>query len=84
MDRPANPGVPPRGSLCAAPHRAQLPTVGLGVRRYASGVAARRHAMIRDAYHALGRGELAPWMGLLDRAVVWRAVDEADVEQTPT
>jgi len=44
----------------------------------------RRHQMIRDAYEALGRGELARWIDLLDRAVVWRAVDEADVEQTPT
>jgi ketosteroid isomerase-like protein len=40
--------------------------------------------MIRDAYAALGRGDLAPWMGLLDRAAVWRAVDEAAVEQAPS
>ena len=40
--------------------------------------------MIRDAYDALGRGELAPWVALLDRAAVWRAVDEPEVQQTPT
>jgi hypothetical protein len=40
--------------------------------------------MIRDAYDALGRGELAPWIGLLDRAVVWRAVDRDEVEEAPT
>ena len=44
----------------------------------------RRHGLIRDAYAALGRGELAPWIGLLDPAVVWRAVDEAEVEEAPT
>ncbi len=44
----------------------------------------RRHTKIQAAYEALGRGELAPWMDLLDRAVVWRAVDEDDVEEAPT
>ena len=44
----------------------------------------QRHMMIRDAYDALGRGELAPWIGLLDRAAVWRAVDEDEVEEAPT
>jgi hypothetical protein len=43
-----------------------------------------RHALISEAYHALGRGELAPWIGLLDRAVVWTAVDEPEVEHAPT
>jgi hypothetical protein len=47
-------------------------------------VVTRRDAMIRDAYAALGRGDLAPWMELLDRAVVWRAVDEAAVQQAPS
>jgi hypothetical protein len=40
--------------------------------------------MIRDAYDALGRGELAPWIDLLDPAVVWRAVDHAEVGEAPT
>jgi hypothetical protein len=43
-----------------------------------------RETLIREAYDALGRGELAPWVALLDRAAVWRAVDEGPVEQTPT
>jgi len=40
--------------------------------------------MIRDAYDALGRGELAPWIELLDPAVVWRAVDRAEGDDAPT
>jgi ketosteroid isomerase-like protein len=40
--------------------------------------------MIRDAYDALGRGEFAPWMALLDPAVVWRAVERAEVDEAPT
>jgi len=40
--------------------------------------------MIRKAYEALGRGELAPWIDLLDPRVVWRAVDQDDVEEAPT
>ena len=44
----------------------------------------RRHVIIRDAYDALGRGELAPWISLLDRGVVWRTVAEDGVEPAPT
>jgi hypothetical protein len=47
-------------------------------------VLSRRHELIQTAYEALGRGELAPWMDLLDRAVVWRAVDQPDVGPAPT
>jgi hypothetical protein len=47
-------------------------------------VVTRRHDLIRDAYDALGRGELAQWIGLLDRAVVWRGVEQAEVEEAPT
>jgi hypothetical protein len=39
---------------------------------------------LREAYHALGRGDLEPWMRLLDPRVVWRAVDQPDVPDTPT
>ena len=44
----------------------------------------RRHELIRDAYAALGRGELAPWMQLLDRAAVWRGVGQSDDDEVPT
>ena len=44
----------------------------------------RRHELIREAYEALGRGELAPWIGLLDPTVVWRAAEQADVDEAPT
>jgi ketosteroid isomerase-like protein len=41
-------------------------------------------AQLREAYQALGRGDLDPWMRLLDPRVVWRAVDQPDVPDTPT
>ena len=44
----------------------------------------RRHELIRDAYDALGRGELAPWVALLDRGVVWRGVAQPDDGEVPT
>lgn len=43
-----------------------------------------RPARLREAYHALGRGDLDPWGRLLDPRVVWRAVDHPDVPETPT
>jgi ketosteroid isomerase-like protein len=43
-----------------------------------------RPAQLREAYEALGRGDLDPWMRLLDPKVVWRAVDVPDVPDTPT
>jgi hypothetical protein len=49
-----------------------------------SGVS-QRAALLRDAYDALGRGELGPWMGLLDPAVIWRAVDRPEeADPAPT
>ena len=39
-----------------------------------------RQALIQQAYDALGRGELGPFMALLDPKVVWRALEEGDVE----
>jgi ketosteroid isomerase-like protein len=42
-----------------------------------------RPAQLREAYHALGRGDLDPWMRLLDPKVVWRATDQPDVPDTP-
>jgi ketosteroid isomerase-like protein len=39
---------------------------------------------LREAYQALGRGDLDPWMKLLDPRVVWRAVDLPEVPDTPT
>jgi hypothetical protein len=43
-----------------------------------------RPARLREAYHALGRGDLDPWIRLLDPRVVWHAVDCPDVPETPT
>lgn len=43
-----------------------------------------RPARLRAAYQGLGRGDLDPWMTLLDPRVVWRAVDQPDVPETPT
>jgi hypothetical protein len=43
-----------------------------------------RPAQLRDAYQALGRGDLDPWVTLLDPRVVWRASDQAGVPDTPT
>jgi ketosteroid isomerase-like protein len=43
-----------------------------------------RTARLREAYHALDRGDLDPWMRLLDPRVVWRAADRPDVPDTPT
>ena len=44
----------------------------------------RRDELIRDAYAALGRGELAPWIELLDRGVVWQGVGQPDDDEVPT
>jgi hypothetical protein len=44
----------------------------------------KRPALLREAYQALGRGDLDPWMRLLDPGVVWRATDRPDVPETPT
>jgi hypothetical protein len=43
-----------------------------------------RPAQLSEAYQALGRGDLDPWMSLLDPRVVWRAADHPDVPDTPT
>jgi ketosteroid isomerase-like protein len=43
-----------------------------------------RPARLREAYQALGRGDLDTWSRLLDPAVVWRAIDRPDVPETPT
>jgi ketosteroid isomerase-like protein len=43
-----------------------------------------RPARLRQAYDALGRGDLDPWRRLLDPGVVWRAADRPDVPETPT
>jgi hypothetical protein len=39
---------------------------------------------LREAYDALGRGDLDPWTRLLDPGVVWRASDRPDIPETPT
>jgi hypothetical protein len=41
-------------------------------------------AQLREAYQALERGDLDPWIRMLDPRVVWRAVDLPDVPDTPT
>jgi hypothetical protein len=43
-----------------------------------------RPARLREAYHALGRGDLGPWTRLLDPGVLWRAADRPDLPETPT
>ena len=43
-----------------------------------------RPGRLREAYDALGRGDLDPWMRLLDPKVVWRAVNLPEVPDTPT
>jgi ketosteroid isomerase-like protein len=43
-----------------------------------------RPAQLREAYDALGRGDLDPWTRLLDPRVVWRAADRPDIPDTPT
>ncbi len=44
-----------------------------------------RQELLREAYDALGRGELAPWMRLLDPGVVWRGlVEGGDAGAAPT
>jgi hypothetical protein len=43
-----------------------------------------RPAQLREAYQSLGRGDLDPWMRLLDPKVVWRATDLPDIPDTPT
>jgi ketosteroid isomerase-like protein len=43
-----------------------------------------RLAQLRDAYDALGYGDLDAWNRLLDPRVVWRAADRVDVPETPT
>jgi hypothetical protein len=43
-----------------------------------------RPAQLREAYHALGCGDLGPWIRLLDPRVIWRATDRPDVPETPT
>lgn len=43
-----------------------------------------RPERLREAYQALARGDLSPWMRLLDPGVVWRAVDVPEVPDTPT
>ena len=43
----------------------------------------QRPAQLREAYDALGYGDLDPWIRLLDPRVVWRATDRPDVPETP-
>ena len=43
-----------------------------------------RPERLREAYQALGRGDLDLWNRLLDPRVVWRASDRPDVPETPT
>jgi len=43
-----------------------------------------RSELIGGAYEALGRRDLDPWHDLLDRKVVWRAVDDGTEFETPT
>ena len=40
--------------------------------------------LIGGAYGAMGRGDFAAWQELLDRSVVWRAVDHGPEFETPT
>lgn len=42
-----------------------------------------RPERLREAYAALGRGDLDPWNRLLDPRVVWRAADQPDLPETP-
>jgi hypothetical protein len=43
-----------------------------------------RPAQLREAYRALGRGNLDPWIRLLDPGVIWRATDRPDLPGAPT
>ncbi|MCU4182735.1 hypothetical protein K6U06_00040 [Acidiferrimicrobium sp. IK] len=43
-----------------------------------------RSERLSEAYEALGRGDLSPWVRLLDPRVVWRAIDLPEVPDTPT
>ena len=43
-----------------------------------------RSERLREAYAALGRGDLGPWTRLLDPGVVWRAAERPDLPETPT
>ena len=43
----------------------------------------QRPAQLREAYDALGYGDLDPWIRLLDPKVVWRATDRPDLPETP-
>jgi hypothetical protein len=54
------------------------------VSRYYSVAMSERPGRLREAYDALGRGDLDPWIRLLDPKVVWRAVAWPDVPDTPT
>jgi hypothetical protein len=44
----------------------------------------QRPGLVGAAYDALGRGDFGPWHELLDRKVVWRAVDLGPDFDTPT
>jgi hypothetical protein len=43
-----------------------------------------RPERLRQAYDALGRGDLDPWNRLLDPRVIWRAADTSEGPETPT
>ena len=43
-----------------------------------------RPERLRQAYDALGRGDLDPWNRLLDPRVIWRAADTSEGWETPT
>jgi hypothetical protein len=47
-------------------------------------VMSERPPQLREAYRALGHGDLDPWIRLLDPGVVWCATDRPDVPETPT
>jgi hypothetical protein len=69
-------------------HRAETIAVGstagnVAIRLYTVAMS-DRPAQLRGAYQALGRGDLDPWIRLLDPRVVWRATEEPDVPDTPT
>jgi hypothetical protein len=44
----------------------------------------QRSLLVGGAYDALGRGDDRPFRQLLDRRVVWRAVDLGPDFETPT
>jgi hypothetical protein len=76
--------IPPTPGLrgCLRPLETSLGERGID--RYYAEIMSGRSAQLREAYHALGCGDLDPWMRLLDPGVIWRATDRPDVPETPT